>query len=143
MVDESQLPDMSMAAGEMYQEEVFTDRTAGSIRRLTPVTAAGERDDSRDVLYLGETQLMTQAGALPLNFEIPAQSLDEAVGKFGEHADAALKQTLERLEEMRREQASGLYVPGQGGGGMPGGGGGMPGGGAPGGGSPGGGIQFR
>ncbi len=125
---------MSMNGGDLYTEEIFTDRRAGTIRRLTPVAASGDVDTGRPVLYVGETQLMTSAGALPLSFELNAQSLDEAVEMFGDAAQAALKETMERLQEMRREAASSLYVPGQGGGvggpGGPGGGlGGRPGGG--------------
>ncbi|MGD8325077.1 MAG: hypothetical protein PVF50_11990, partial [Gammaproteobacteria bacterium] len=71
-------------------------------------------------------------GALPLNFEIAAESLSDAVAQFGKQAEAALEDTMARLEEMRREAASSLIVPG---------GGGVPGGGLPGGGVPGGGIQ--
>jgi len=115
---EQELPDMGMSREDLYTEETFTDRRAGTIRRMTPVTASGEVDDGRPVLYVGETQLMTSAGALPLSFELEADSLDEAVAKFGEAARAALEQTMERLQEMRREAASSLYVPGQGDGGM-------------------------
>jgi hypothetical protein len=55
-----------------------------------------------------------------LSFEIEASSLEDAVEKFGDHAKLALASTMERLEEMRREQASSLIVPGRGG--APGGG---------------------
>lgn len=124
--------DVTMNAGELYREETFTDRRVGTLQRLTPVKADGETDDSRSVLYVGQTQVLTPAGALPLTFEIEASSLDEAVDRFGTNAEAALQQTMKRLEEMRRDQASSLIVPGSGGGQ---GGGGMPGGGMPGGGS--------
>ena len=134
MTEQANIPDIGMDAGALYREESFTDRRVGSIQRLTPVTADGSDDDSRPVLYLGQTQLMTPGGALPLNFEIEAQSLSDAVAKFGKHAEAALEDTMKRLEEMRREAASSLIVPGSGAGGVPGGG-------APGGGIPGGGIQ--
>jgi hypothetical protein len=70
------------------------------------------------VLWLGQTQVLTPAGALPLSFEIEAATLDEAVAKFGKQAQLALNDTLRRLEELRREQASSLIVPGAGG--MPG-----------------------
>jgi len=113
---------MRMSREDLYAEEIFTDRRAGTIRRMTPVTGAGEIDDSRPVLYVGETQLMTSAGALPLSFELAAGSLDEAVAKFGDAAREALEQAMDRLQEMRREAASSLYVPGQGGGGGMGGG---------------------
>jgi hypothetical protein len=117
----------------LYIEESFTDRRVGSLQRLSPVTSEGEPDNSRPVVYVGQTQVLTPAGALPLTFEIDASSLTEAVERFGDHAQQALEQTMQRLEEMRREQASSLIVPGSGG--MPGGGG------LPGAGRPGGGIQ--
>jgi hypothetical protein len=77
------------------------------------------------VLYVGQTQVLTPAGALPLSFEVPATSLDDAVAKFGEQAKQALARTMRRLEELRREQASSIIVPG---GAPPGGGVGGPGG---------------
>ncbi len=121
----------------LYHEESFTDRRVGTIQRLTPVSANGDPDHSRPVLYLGSTQVMTPVGALPLNFELDADSLEEALAAFPAAAQAALEQTMEQLKEMQREQASRIMTPDQMGG-MPGGGGGMPGGGAPGGG-----IQLR
>jgi hypothetical protein len=98
------------------------------------VDADGRPDPARPVLYVGQTQLMSRMGALPLSFDIPAANLGEAAAKFGEAAELALQDTMQKLEEMRREQASSLIVPGAGGGlgdlGGPGmGGGGMGGGG--------------
>ena len=118
-----------MNAADLYNEEVFTDRRVGTIQRLTPVTAAGERDATRPVLYVGQAQVMTPAGALPLSFEIPADSLAEAVAGFGPAAERAVQETMQRLQEMRREAAGSLILPDSGGGGMPPGMPGMPGGG--------------
>jgi hypothetical protein len=111
----------------LYLEEMFTDRRVGSIMRLTPVDGAGARDSSREILYVGQSQVMTPAGALPLNFEIEASSLEEAVKGFGEAASAAVNDTMEQLKQLRREAASSLIVPEAGGGGF--GGPGVPGGG--------------
>ncbi|MDX1561292.1 MAG: hypothetical protein R3305_00095 [Gammaproteobacteria bacterium] len=137
MADDAANADIQMDSANLYLEESFTDRRVGSLQRLTPITSGGEPDSSRPVLFVGQTQVLTPAGALPLSFEIEASSLEDAVAKFGDHAKQALQNTMQRLEEMRREQASSLIVPG--GGAAPGGG--MPGGGMPGGGAPGGGIQ--
>lgn len=113
----------------LYLEEMFTDRRVGSIMRLTPVDSEGGRDSSREILYVGQSQVMTPAGALPLNFEIEASSLEEAVKGFGEAASAAVNDTMEQLKQLRREAASSLIVPEAGGGfggpgvpGVPGGG---------------------
>jgi hypothetical protein len=56
--------------------------------------------------------VLTPAGALPLSFEVPAMSLDDAVTQFGDMAREALARTVRRLEELRREQASSIIVPG-------------------------------
>lgn len=131
--------DFSMDAGALCREEVFTDQRVGTIRILTPVTADGTRDEDRPVQYVGSASLMTPMGSLPLSFEIEADSLGEAVSGYGEAAKIALDETMKELQELRRQQQSGIVVPGAGGQ-VPGGG--MPGGGMPGGGMPGGGIKM-
>lgn len=124
--------DLGMDAASLYREETFTDRRIGTIRVLTPVRADGLVDMSRKVLYVGETQLLTAGGLLPLVFEIEATSLADAVEKFGAGANDAVERTRRELEELRREAASSIIVPDRIPGGLtgPGGpGGGMPGGG--------------
>ena len=75
-------------------------------------------------MFVGQTQLMTRGGPLPLSFDIPAATLGEAAEKFGEGANQAMEETVRRLEEMRREQSSSIIVPEgtAGTGGLPGGG---------------------
>jgi hypothetical protein len=106
--------DIAMDGANLYKEETFTDRRVGTVQRLTPVTRSGERDQSRPVLFVGQTQVLTPAGALPLSFELEAGTLEEAIGKFGEMAQEALTGALRRLDELRREAASSLIVPGSG-----------------------------
>jgi len=117
--------DIKVDSKALYLEEVFTDRRVGTIRRLTPVKGDGERDTARAVLYVGETQVLTPAGALPIGFEIGAGSLEEAADKFGQLAKDAIERTVRELQELRRQAASSIVIP-QGGlppaGGMGGGG---------------------
>jgi hypothetical protein len=107
----------------LYREEVITDRQVGTIRMLSPVTPEGRPDGSRKVLYVGETQVLTPAGMLPIAFEIDALSLAEAIEKFGEGVKEAVERTIREIQELRREQASQIVIPR----GMPGGGLGGPG----------------
>jgi len=93
--------DIRVDPKQLYLEEVFTDRRVGTIRRLTPVGKDGERDQARAVLYIGETQVLTPAGALPIGFEIGAGSLEEA----------AIERTVKELQELRRQAASSIVVP--------------------------------
>jgi len=116
---------LRMDADNLYQEEVFTDRRVGTIQRLTPVDGEGARDAGRPVIYVGQTQLMTQAGPLPLSFEIEAENLTDVAGLFAGAANKAVEDAVKRLEEMRRESASSIIVPEAGGGPAPGRGGGI------------------
>jgi hypothetical protein len=103
--------DIKVDPKALYLEEVFTDRRVGTIRRLTPVTGEGTRDTARAVLYVGETQVLTPAGALPIGFEIGAGSLEEAAQKFGDLAREAIERTVKELQELRRQAASSIVVP--------------------------------
>lgn len=119
--------DIEVDPKDLYKEEVFTDRRAGTIRRLTPVDGNGNADGSRPVSYVGQAQILTPMGSVPLAFEIDAASLDEAARKFADAARVAISETQKELEEMRREAASSIVVPqgpgaGMGGAGLPGGG---------------------
>jgi hypothetical protein len=103
--------DIKVDPKALYLEEIFTDRRVGTIRRLTPVTKDGVRDQARPVLYAGETQVLTPAGALPIGFEIAAGSLEEAAEKFGQLAREAIERTVKELQELRRQAASQIVVP--------------------------------
>ena len=102
-------PDMNPK--DLWLEEIFTDRRVGTIRRLTPVGGDGKRDEARAVLYVGETQVLTPAGALPIAFEIGAGSLEDAAEKFGQLAREAIERTVKELQELRRQAASSIVVP--------------------------------
>jgi len=121
---QEQLPEVQVDRNNLYREELFTDRKAGTIRRLVPITIEGATDASRPVLYSGQTQLLTPGGVLPLAFEIEAVTLEDAVARFPQAMQQALEQAIEEAREYRREAASRIVVPEAGGGlgGLPGGG---------------------
>jgi hypothetical protein len=102
---------INMDSGQIYREETYTDRRVGTIRRLTPVTADGGDDATRPVLFVGQAQVMSPMGAIPISFELEATTLSAAVAKFGEAAELAVQQTVRELQELRREQASSLVIP--------------------------------
>ncbi|HXY76139.1 MAG TPA: hypothetical protein VEH54_04465 [Steroidobacteraceae bacterium] len=124
MAAQNDLPEVRIDPQGLYREDVFTDRHAGSIRRLTPVTIDGSVDPKRPVLFSGQTQLLTPAGVLPLGFEIEARTLAEALEKFPAGVKAALEQAIDEARELRREAASRIVVPEVGAGAGPGAGGG-------------------
>ena len=43
MAQEQQLPEIKFDATQLYREEIFTDRKAGTLRRLVPVLARRQR----------------------------------------------------------------------------------------------------
>jgi len=110
MADErDQEPTMDPAA--LYQEELFTDRRVGAIRRLTPIKSDGAPDATRPVLFVGQAEIMTNMGPVPINFEIPGKSLTDAVAGFAPAATVAIERTVQQIQEMRRQAASQLVVP--------------------------------
>src|SRR5579871_6245766 len=120
MAQDLGLPEIQLDSASLYREDIFTDRKAGTIRRLIPVTPDGATDATRAVLYSGQTQLLTPNGVLPLGFEIEAASLQEAIAKFPGAVKEALEQAIEEAREFRRETASRIVVPDIGGMGSPG-----------------------
>ena len=120
------LKNLRMDRDRLYLEEVITDLAAGTIRRLTPLGADGSRDGSRPILYMGQAQVLSAMGPLPVQFELDANNLEEAVDMFGPAAEQAVRRMVDELRELQREQASQIVVPGTGavpgGGPMPGGG---------------------
>ena len=114
-----------MDADNLYREEIVTDRKVGTLRMMTPIKNDGTVDAARATLFVGEAQIMTQAGPLPINFEIEGKNLAEAVAHFGDAAKEGIERTVRELQELRRQQSSSIVVPGAGGmGGMGGMGGG-------------------
>jgi len=104
-------PDMGMDVTTLYREEIYTDRTAATLRVMVRVKSDGSEDAGREKLYLGEAQIMTNVGPLPVSFEIDAANLSEAVERYGEAAKAGIERAVRELQEMRRQASSSLIVP--------------------------------
>ena len=83
----------------------------GTIRVLTPVTPMGATDAKRKVLYVGETQVLTAGGMLPIAFELDAGTLGEAIEKFSEGVKRAVEETIQEIQQLRREAASSIVIP--------------------------------
>ena len=116
------LESFTVDTANLYREESITDLQAATIRRLVPITVAGDVDAARAERYIGDTTLMTQMGPIPVQFALDANSLAEACAKFPDGVREAIERLNERARELAREEASRIVVPGQGGGapGIPG-----------------------
>jgi len=95
----------------LYKEEAFTDLKVANIRRLIPVKPNGEPDKSRDVLFVGQTQLVTPHGPVPLSFPIEAKSLQQAIEKFPAVMEQFVEKIMEEAREMQRQEQSRIIVP--------------------------------
>jgi hypothetical protein len=100
-----------MSADALYREDIFTDQRVGTVRRMTPVKSDGSDDPSRPLIFIGQATVMTPMGSLPLSFELPANTLAEAVSQFGTAAQHAIEDAARELQEMRRQAASSIVIP--------------------------------
>jgi hypothetical protein len=107
------LEEINVDRDNLYLEEVFTDLKIATIRRLTPVKPDGSPDPSRQMLFQGQTQLMSQMGPIPVNCPIEAADMAEAMEKFPEAIGEAVERMIDEAREMQRQEASRIIVPGQ------------------------------
>jgi hypothetical protein len=105
-------PESKMDAASLYREEIYTDRAAGTLRVLVPVTRDGGPDHTRPTVYVGEAQILTNMGPLPISFEINAATLGEAVQQYGEASREGVDRAMRELQELRRQASSSIIVPG-------------------------------
>ena len=106
------LADLKLDEKSLYREEVFTDLRVGSLKQLTPVTKDGSRDMGRPMVYVGETQLMSQVGPLPVQTRIEAENLAAAIDRFPAAIQTAVEAMIEEVKELQRKEMSRIVVPG-------------------------------
>ncbi len=113
MAEENSLENINIDGENLWKEEQITDLKVGNIRKLTPIKLDGSEDDLRTATYTATTNIMTPNGALPISGEIEATNLTEAVEKFPEAINAAVKKLQEDMIKMQQEQASQIVTPDQ------------------------------
>jgi hypothetical protein len=106
------IEDMRVETENLFREETFTDLRIGTIRRLTPVKTDGSPDTSRPVLFIGQTQLMSQMGPLPVQARLEATNLAEAIERFPDAIKDAVEQLMAEARELQRQEMSRIVVPG-------------------------------
>ena len=113
MYGEKEINDVDLSVNEdnLYQEEFFTDFDMASIRRLTPVKPNGIRDKSRKLVFVGNLNLMTPQGPLPIQAAIEAKHLKEAIEKYPDAMKDALRDMQEKVKKLQQEKESKIIVP--------------------------------
>ena len=106
------LSEIKLDITNLYKEEVFTDLRVGSLKQLTPVTKEGDRDLARPIVFIGETQLMSQVGPLPVQTHIEAENLQGAIERFPAAIQAAVEVMIDEVKEHQRKEMSRIVVPG-------------------------------
>jgi hypothetical protein len=110
----TKITDIKINTDNLYKEEAFTDLTFATIRRLTPVKLDGSIDESREPIFTGMTQLMSPNGPVPVQCLIEgAKTLSEAADKLPAAIEKTVQAMVAEAEEMRREEASKIILPGQ------------------------------
>ena len=117
--EQEPLNEIQVDRTNMYREENYTDLKVASIRRLVPVSPDGSPDATRRQKFIGQTHLMSQVGPLPVQCDIEAADLEEALRKFPQAIAKAVEDMMEDAKERRRQESSRIVVPGAGG--LPGG----------------------
>jgi hypothetical protein len=98
--------DFSVDRSNLYREESYTDLKVGNIRRLIPVKPDGSEDKTRNTIFVGQTNLMTPNGPLPIQGVIRAKELQQAVKRFPEAMEEAVERMMEEAQKMKDQQGS-------------------------------------
>lgn len=111
-MEENKPASIRINQNNLYREEIFSDLMVGSIHQMTPVKPNAELDKQRTVMFIGNTQLITQQGPLPVRFPIEAKNLQQAIEKFPESLDTFIKKMVEEAKELQRKEESRIIMPG-------------------------------
>ncbi|MBU0972744.1 MAG: cytoplasmic protein [Proteobacteria bacterium] len=101
----------------LYREEVITDLKIASIRQMIPVNIDGSCDTTRQIIFIGNTQLGTPQGPIPLQAKLEAATLEGAMDLFPQVMEQETQKVIEnfkRMEEQQKKQKkSSLIIPGR------------------------------
>jgi len=113
MNDQKPLIEISIDRNNLYREETFTDLHAGTIKHFVPIKSDGSVDLSRTAVYMGQTQIMSGSGPMPIQCMLEANNLEEAIVAFPSGVNKAVEELIEEAKRLQREAASRIVVPGQ------------------------------
>ena len=92
--------DFTVDRNNLYREESFTDIKVAAIRRLTPVKPDGSDDESREPLFMAQTQLMSPSGPVLLQSILDARTLEQAMERFPN----AMQKEMDKVIEKNKKQ---------------------------------------
>jgi hypothetical protein len=103
--------DFQIDRSNLYREESFTDMKTGSIRRLTPIKPDGSDDKRRKTIFVGQTNIMTSQGPVPIQGVIQAKELQQAIKKFPEAMESAMAHLIEQAQKHKEQEQAQIQKP--------------------------------
>jgi hypothetical protein len=108
---------LSVNTENLYREETFTDMKYANFRKLTPVKLDGAEDDSRKVVFIASTQVMSPYGPVPVHTQVEADDLADACAKFPDAINTAVMKMVEEMQrqeaQARQQEQSKIFMPGR------------------------------
>lgn len=98
MSDEPKLKPID--AANLWIMDVFTDMANGEIKVLTPVTDQSTRDANRRIKFYSSCTIAHRGRPLVVSFEIPADSLEQALANFQAAGEKAAQEYAQKLKDM-------------------------------------------
>jgi len=96
--------DFNVDKKNLYREQSVTDLKIAGIRQLIPVNPDGSEDSSREIIYIGSTQLGTPQGPIPIQAKLDAGSLEEAMDLFPKAMENETQKVVESFRQMEEAQ---------------------------------------
>lgn len=115
---QTQEMDLTIDKNNLYREDSITDLRIGAIRLLIPVKPDGTDDKSRTTKFIGHTQLMSPQGPIPIQAELVANNIEEAIDIFPKTMKQNMDEIIEKIkkmqqqEQMNKKDDSRIIVPG-------------------------------
>ncbi|MCU0539870.1 MAG: cytoplasmic protein [Desulfobacterales bacterium] len=104
MSEKEETLEFKLDRNNLFVEETFTDLSGNSIMRYTPVKPDGSPDKGRRVVFLGQTNVFTPNGALPIHNQINAADLPQALKRFPEAMQQGLQRIIEEARALQQEE---------------------------------------
>lgn len=95
---------LNVNRNNLYREDSVTDIKVAAIRRLTPIKADGSDDDSRDPIFMGQTQLMSPSGPILLQSLLEARTLEEAMDEFPDAMQKEVDKAMAQAEKKHKRK---------------------------------------
>jgi hypothetical protein len=108
--------DFQVDKKNLYREETITDLKIASIQKLIPIHPDGSDDPSREPFYVGNTQLGTPHGPVPIQARLEAATLGQAMDAFPQAMEAETRKVIQQFKKMEAEHKksndSRIIIPG-------------------------------